>query len=89
MIPATAAETTATSTAESAAASAGAIGHRTSFVDHNVAATDISAIQTADRGLSFIGRGHFHETETLGATRELVHDDSGRSHCPKGAEHVL
>ncbi len=79
MIPATAAETTAASTTESAA-SAGAISHGTSFVDHNVAATDISAVQTADSGLSFIGRGHFHETETLGTTRELVHDDSGRSH---------
>ena len=63
--------------AAESAASAGTIGHRASFIDDDISATNISAVQTANGGLSFIGRGHFHETETFAATRELVHDDSG------------
>jgi hypothetical protein len=51
--------------------------HRTGFVDHETATTDLLAVHCIDSGLSLRIIAHFNETETLGAAGVTFHHDFG------------
>ena len=53
---------------------------RAGFVDNNGATSHRLTVQAIDSRLCFCIRGHFNETETLGATSFTIHHDLGRRH---------
>ena len=78
-----AAATGASATTVAATAAAEAAGtwrtwlHRTCFVHHETAATELLTVHCVDSGLCFSIAAHFHKAETLGATCVAFHHDFG------------
>ena len=83
---AAAAATAAATTAEAAAATAAAATEAATtttaaafaglgFVDGQVTAIDVLAVESSDRCLRFGVVGHFHKAETAGTARLAVHDE--------------
>jgi hypothetical protein len=54
------------------ASAAPALFLRTSFVDHEVAATEILAVEGINRAIGFFIVGNFNERETTGLSRETI-----------------
>ena len=76
-----AATATATAAATVGAAEASwTLFTRAGFVDNNGATSHRLTVQAIDSRLCFCIRGHFNETETLGATSFTIHHDLGRRH---------
>ncbi len=84
----TAAEATTGAAAATAAAATTAIFAGTSFIHGQDAATVFLAIESGNRGLSFLIGAHLDKSESLGATGVPVHDDLSRSHGSVRFEHL-
>lgn len=75
---------------ESAAASAGrTVCHRSGFINNNVSAAHVSAVESRYGRLRFLIRRHFHESKTFAAARELIHDYRSGNHGTVLAEKVF
>src|SRR5438876_1144160 len=75
--PATAEPAAAAATTAAAAAT---VFTWTSFIDGQLSAVDLFAVEPVDRRLSFLRAAHFHKPETLRATGVAIHDDLDRLH---------
>lgn len=66
-----------------------AFGHGTSFVDDNVSALHVRAVEFFNRGLSFLFAGHFHKAKALAAAGELVGNNVSGDDCTDLREEIL
>ena len=82
----------ATTAAEAAVAAAetafatGTLFARPGFIDHEFAAALLGAVDRFDRGVGFIGVGHFDEAETFGAAGVAIGDQTGAADRTMRAE---
>jgi hypothetical protein len=72
---------TATVAATSVAATP-AIGSRASFINRQIAAIEVFAVELLDRRRRFFRRSHFDKAETARATCHPIFDNLGRFHGP-------
>src|SRR5687768_10885904 len=90
--PASATTTAATAFAAAVAEATAATGTTllwTRFIDGQVAAFEVGAIERLDSFLRFVGIRHFDETETPRTSGELIGDYPCRLHRAVGRKQIL
>ena len=79
----------AASTAIAASATAAPVLTRLGLVDRQIAAIDVGAVESGNRGLGFVVTAHLDKAEALGPPGVTIHDDLNGLNATMRREHLL